>query len=114
MGSAFGLEVKRRLKANKLSQRAFAAAIKMSQANLNKVLNGTHGAPPPPTGVTLQLWAGLLNLTGDDRQRFMDLAALAHIPPEVRGRFEHWYDDHKRLLKSYADVLALVRRVADE
>lgn len=109
MGSLFGTLVKERLKSQKISQRAFATVAKMSQANLNKVLNGTHGAPPPPTGAMLQLWAGALGLVGDERQRFMDLAALAHLPPEVRGKFEHWYDEHQKLRADYVDLLSEVR-----
>jgi hypothetical protein len=28
-----------------------------------------------------------LELTGKERQRFLDLAAIAHLPPDVRDRF---------------------------
>ena len=114
MDSAFGREVKSRLKALGISQRAFATAVGVSQANLNKILNGTHGAPPPPTGVQLQLWAGIVQVLGDERQRFIDLAALAHLPTGARGRFESWYEEHQQLKADYADLLNQVRRVADK
>jgi hypothetical protein len=47
------------------------------------------------------------------RRRFLDLAALAHLPDAVRPRFEAWYAEHQKLKDDYLDLLRDVRRVAD-
>jgi hypothetical protein len=54
-----------------------------AQAYLAKVLNGTR---PPPLAKAAQ-WAEKLKLTKAEKQHFLDLAAIANLPPEARPRF---------------------------
>lgn len=58
-------------------------AIDSAQGYLSKVLAGTK---PPPMD-RIEAWATALGLTGADRERFIDLAAIAHLPAEVQPRF---------------------------
>lgn len=53
------------------------------QGYVSKVIKGQK---PPPMD-RLPAWADALELYGDERQRFMDLAAIAHLPAEVQPRF---------------------------
>ena len=52
-------------------------------AYVSKVLKGQK---PPPMD-RLPAWADALELYGDERQPFLDLAAIAHLPVEVQPRF---------------------------
>lgn len=98
------------------SRRAFIRAAEPkanqdgAQAYLTRVLTG---AKPPPIE-RIEAWATALRLTGDERRRFTALAAIAHIPEEVRPQFEIWYDEHQRLKADYAELVTEVRRVAEK
>jgi hypothetical protein len=64
------------------------------------------GAKPPPLD-RLDTWADALGLNGTDRVTFIDLAALAHLPDSVRGRFELIYAEHRELTKMKDKILKL-------
>lgn len=51
---------------------------------VSRVLRGVR---PPPLKA-LEAWARALDITADERDRFDELAALAHSPPMIRERFE--------------------------
>lgn len=36
----------------------------------------------------LDAWAAALKLTEQEREHFLDLACIAHLPEEIRPRFE--------------------------
>jgi transcriptional regulator with XRE-family HTH domain len=70
------------------SRRAFIRAVGTDsedgdQGYLTKVLKGTK---PPPLA-RLDAWADALDIPDVERQRFKDLAAIAHLPLEVQSRF---------------------------
>lgn len=70
------------------SRRAFARATApgnedAAQSYVTQVLKEEK---PPPID-RLPAWADALELYGEDRQRFMDLAAIAHLPVEAQPRF---------------------------
>lgn len=50
---------------------------------LTKVLNDGR----PPMFERVEAWADALELYGDERQQFLDLAAIAHLPVEAQPRF---------------------------
>ena len=45
------------------------------------------GKKPPPMD-RVEAWADALDLKGRERDRFIDLACIAHLPTNVQGRFE--------------------------
>jgi transcriptional regulator with XRE-family HTH domain len=98
MGSAFGQLVKNRLTELGLSQRDFASQVGLSHANINKIINASHEAPPPPQGDDLQRWASVLQIPNAQQQQFYDLAALGHLPIHAQARWEALYTEHQQLL----------------
>ena len=102
------------IKAAELNQSTFAARVGHPRAFINQILKGTRSPPLD----RLNIWAKSLNLREEGEvKRFIDLAAIAHIPVEVRPRFETWYEEHQQLKADYADLFAEVRalkRVADK
>lgn len=80
--------LERLINARFTSKRAFIRAVSkvgenVGQAYLAKILTGLH----PPIIERAEAWADTLELAGDERQRFMDLAAISHLPVEVQPRF---------------------------
>lgn len=70
------------------SRRAFVRATNAknedaAQSYVTQVLKKTK---PPPLD-RLDSWANALELYGEERQNFMDLAAIAHLPVVVQPRF---------------------------
>lgn len=99
-----------------LSQRAFAVATGVSQANINKILNGSHESPPPPLGLELAKWAEMLGIPDSELKKFHLYAACAHLPDDVRVEFENIVDEHIELRSDYIklqDEARRLRRVAD-
>jgi transcriptional regulator with XRE-family HTH domain len=95
MDTAFGILVKRRLTDLGMSQREFAALVGLSHANINKIINASHEAPPPPLGADLMRWASVLQIPTDQQQYFCDLAALVYLPHAVRPQWEAWYEQYQ-------------------
>ncbi len=60
-------------------------SVPAATAYLSQVLRDAKPKPPPMD--SLAAWADALELYGDERQNFMDLAAVAHLPAEVQPRF---------------------------
>jgi transcriptional regulator with XRE-family HTH domain len=116
MERAFGGLVRARLKALSLSLRGFAKLVNREPGDVSKILSGKHGPHPPPVGKELDAWAKALEVPLNQRQRFADLAAIAHLPAEIQARFEGIYEEHLRLKAELADALAqmrAMRRAAD-
>jgi transcriptional regulator with XRE-family HTH domain len=108
--SAFGDLFGQLLEARQFTVRSFGTLVKSSKSSVNAIVLGNRTPPLE----ALEQWCDTLNLRGDERQRFIDLAALAHLPTEVRPKFESWYEEHQQLKSDYADLLSQVRRVADK
>lgn len=60
---------------------------------LSKIVNGKV----TPKMDRVVKWADALSLTGAERQRFIDLAAIAHLPTETQPRFARILDDYTKL-----------------
>ena len=86
MRTAFGGYLKELLAATSLSQNRFAKEVGVSQALVNQVISG-RSTPP---WKRMPDWADRLGLEpgSPGRQRFLDLAAIAHLPEEAQARFE--------------------------
>jgi hypothetical protein len=74
-----------------------------AQGYLAKVIGGD-----PPLMDRVSLYAEALGLTGNERQRFVDLAAISHLPAEVQERFVGYLST---LQKADADTQDLMARV---
>lgn len=112
--SAFGRWVKERLEALHLSQRAFGALVGISHPNLNKIINGSHEAPPPPLGTECARWAEVLKIPDDQLKRFHLYAACAHIPLPQRVEFEGIIHEHLVMRDQLPELVRQVRRVAEQ
>ncbi len=80
----FGDHLKELLKGRGTPQQAFADSLGIALSNLSSVIT-QRNAPPPRT---IGKWADALGLKGGpDRELFLDLAAIAHMPEEMQPKF---------------------------
>jgi hypothetical protein len=89
-----------------ISQAGFARLVGMTGPFVNMVIR--RKATPPPDRI--EGWADALGLVGDERAVFLDLAAMEHLPADVRPRFLAIY---QRSQASDATIQALEARLAD-
>lgn len=106
--SAFAIALLDALTAKKLNQTEFGALTGHPRAFINQLLHSTR--TPPLDEV--DGWADKLGLTGRAKVRFVNLAALAHLPDSVAQRFITIIDEHDRLLADYQNLAATVKRAA--
>lgn len=90
----FGGFLAERIERARLTRIAFAKAIGSSSGFMTDVIKGRR---TPPLD-RLDAWADVLGLDGQERTLFLDLAALAHLPDEVRPRFLTIYQEHRELM----------------
>lgn len=114
MPSAFGKWVKERLETLGISQRSFGARVGISHPNLNKIINGSHEAPPPPLGLECGRWAEVLEIPENQIKRFFLYAACAHIPMPARVEFEGIIHEHLIMRDRLPELVQQVRRVAEK
>ena len=79
----FGVVLHRLIKAKGWTIEAFAERVDDSQPNISAIKNGRR-APPLKK---VERWAEVLGITGEQREFFMDLAALANAPKRVLNMF---------------------------
>lgn len=86
MADSFGQFVRERMVRRGLSVREYArlAGYPSAHSFVSRVLRGVD---PPPLK-EMDRWAGALGIGPDERDRFDELAALAHSPPLIRERYE--------------------------
>lgn len=82
--TSFGDVLYRHIEATGHSIRAYAPRLGVSQSMLSQIRTGLR--PPPLDRV--EEWAKTLNLSGKEREYFLDLAALACAPERVLRMFE--------------------------
>ena len=58
----------------------FARLVKVPQPNVSEIKRGARRAPL----AGIEKWADVLGLEGDERERFLDLAALTHTPERIQ------------------------------
>jgi transcriptional regulator with XRE-family HTH domain len=103
--SAFG-DLLKKLIGDDPGVRGFAEKVGISHSQLSLICSGKR----TPSLDKVEDWATKLGLTGRDKSRFLNLAALAHLPPEVEGRFVKFLEEHEKLLVDYQELAALVKR----
>jgi transcriptional regulator with XRE-family HTH domain len=58
----------------------FARLVKVRQPNISEIRRGARRAPR----ASIEKWADVLSLKGEERERFLDLAALTHAPERIQ------------------------------
>ncbi len=91
---AFGRFIEARWRAIGLHQAEFCRQIGKKPAGwIQQIRQGTKTPPMKE----METWATALKLLGYERQYFLDLAAIAHLPEEVQTRFEHMAEHARRV-----------------
>jgi transcriptional regulator with XRE-family HTH domain len=90
MADSFGQFVRERIRRRDISVREYArlAGYPSAHSFVSRVLRGVD---PPPLK-EMDRWAAALGISPDERDRFDELAALAHSPPLIRERYEAMRD----------------------
>ncbi len=87
----FGDYLDQLLKKRGLSVRAFAARVGSQAGSVSiakrKTMNPNR----------MEAWADALELTGEEREHFYDLATLTHAPAYLVQRFQSLVSENKRL-----------------
>ncbi len=109
MNLDFGGYLAECLNAGKISQNHFAGLMGTSSGFVNMLISGQRRPPLE----WLERWAEVLKLTGVRRQRFFDLAEIAHLPKPLRRKWVDWYYQHVQLLGDYQDLERRTRRAAE-
>lgn len=76
----FGAELTRLLQARGIAQAEFARRVGKAPGVISFIRSGRRTPPLDQ----MQRWADAMGLAGAERARFLELAALAHTPPEAR------------------------------
>jgi transcriptional regulator with XRE-family HTH domain len=105
---SFGSLLNSLLERRAYSTRAFARAVKSSKSSISGITNGER---TPPLD-RLEKWCDVLGLRGAERQLFLDLAALAHLPHDAQPRFLAWYEEYQELKAAHAELIQS-RRIAE-
>jgi transcriptional regulator with XRE-family HTH domain len=105
---SFGSMLASLLERRAFSTRSFARAVKSSKSSISGITNGER---TPPLD-RLEKWCDVLGLRGADRQLFLDLAALAHLPHEAQPRFLAWFEEYQELKAAHAELIQS-RRIAE-
>ncbi len=91
----FGELLGKLLKERKLSQQTLAQHVGVSQATVSQVILGKTR----PRLAKIRKWADGLGLQGQDREAFVQEAALCHAPPEVLELVDQLRRDLERCRK---------------
>lgn len=103
--SAFGVHL-RSLLQDQLGIRGFARKAGISHVSVSLICRGHR---TPKLG-SVEQWSIILGLSGTRRSRFINLAALAHLPPEVERRFIRILDINERLIIEKYELQEMVER----
>ncbi len=104
MRSPFGDYLEGLFEAKGLNQSTFAHLVATSQSMVSSVISGVRTVPPDRCGA----WAEALELTGDARQIFLDMALVSHLPSEAQQRFATRILDHHHLMEELTNYREIV------
>lgn len=91
-----------------MSATDFAKTAGVAMSSVSQISTGKRTPPLDAVGS----WADLLKLGAESRQKFMDLAALAHIPDQgMRDRFLVWLDKSEQQDQEIAELRTQVRQL---
>jgi len=85
----FGSLLKHHIAASGRSLSAWARTVGITQGFASNLLAGRRTPPLRE----LESWADSLGIAGEERQRFIDLAAIAHLPATAQARMVDLLDD---------------------
>jgi transcriptional regulator with XRE-family HTH domain len=83
MKQAFGPFLQLALDRKMMSQREFAKRAHSSSASLSQIISGKRTPPLDQ----IDNWANILDLKGEDRVSFLELACLEHCPEPLRQEY---------------------------
>lgn len=107
----FGQSLAGLMEAKGYSQVSFARQVGTSQSVISAVIRGVRC----PQLADMHTWADALELVGEARQLFLDLACVAHVPREHEQRLAQIIYDHHRLThrhQALLDDIAVLQRAA--
>jgi transcriptional regulator with XRE-family HTH domain len=107
--ATFGELLRTLLARRNLSERSFAAVAKSSKSSISGIIMGSRTPPLAHTDA----WCDVLGLRGQERQYFLDLAALAHLPQPARDRFQQLLADYRTIKAENGELMSQVRRAAE-
>jgi transcriptional regulator with XRE-family HTH domain len=93
MSESFGAHLEDLVKAKNLTLLAFAERVRKPKGTISRICGGTR----TPNLDDAKKWADEFDLSGKSRQRFLDLAAIAHLPKEAQSRFHALLERLERL-----------------
>lgn len=103
--------------------RLMASELGRSVGDLSNMSRANDTSPPfkPRDGgdkLEIDEWADFLQLEGEQREKFKDLAAILHLPPPVRDRFSQKLSEaeanaqkYETLLGEYRDLRAELEKI---
>jgi hypothetical protein len=98
---AFGEALQAAIAAKGISVKSWAE--KMIGSTHGQVFNVIAGRRTPPLD-EVERWATKLGLEGRERQRFLDLAALAHLPIEIEARMLRTFAEHAEMIERFRQL----------
>jgi hypothetical protein len=98
------------LKTSGLNIRKFATLVKSNKSTVSHYSSGRTAVPVE----ILDAWCDTLKIHGQDRRRFIDMAAMTHVPESVRERYEKWLDEHYAMKAELAKDHREARRAAEK
>lgn len=93
-----------------MSQRDFSEAVGMSQPNISKMTRGDPRVKGPPLDA-LDSWMDVLRISGVERDRFRQMAHLAHATDEVQKLVESQRLELSGLRQKFIDLQAELDRI---
>jgi hypothetical protein len=104
----FGSLLKHHIASSGRSISAWARTVGITQGFASNLMAGRRTPPLKE----MERWADSLRLAGEERQRFIDLAAIAHLPATAQARLVALIDDAAGL-RAQARLLEGNRSAAD-
>lgn len=95
---SFGSYLREAIRGARLTKTAFADQARISKSFVSDLIANRRTPPLEDVG----RWAEILGLRGDARERFEDLAVIAHVPDPGRDRFLRFLDMMDRYQRELA------------
>ena len=110
MPTAFGVYLRKLLRERGWTQNAFADKVGRSRGNLSNIIKGEGYAVQEED---MDRWADILGLSGYERERFLNLACITHIPQKFQGRFVAIVDQAEKATEVVRQTTELRNRLRE-